>query len=269
MITFNIRWFAFVGLTCLSPALLAAKGCHCGAGDVPLGKNNGLWPDGGGGDGGSDGSGGSTSGTGPGGSGGNGETGGTGGTGSGGTSSPSDCFSPTQNIDTAYDQGSVGCACEEGALDRCVLASTGGEVALSCSEGRWWAGVDGACQPGFFDYLYCGLPKDPGVCANIGVDRFWFNSATGECESFRFHCTGNRNNFLTKHECERGCRDLARDTICNKPPDIGSCGAPTTAYFYDPHYWRCRPFEWRGCTGSPNVYATEAECLGACVPDAG
>jgi hypothetical protein len=60
-----------------------------------------------------------------------------GGTGSGGAT----CYSPTQNLDTAYDPGAVGCSCDG---DEPVCVSN---VALICSAGRWQAVEDGPCQP--------------------------------------------------------------------------------------------------------------------------
>jgi hypothetical protein len=58
------------------------------------------------------------------------------------------CYSPTQNLDTAYDDGSEGCECEEGAAGQCVPDSDGRNVALVCEGGRWSAVEDGPCAPG-------------------------------------------------------------------------------------------------------------------------
>lgn len=51
----------------------------------------------------------------------------------------------------------------------------------------------------------CGLPKQPGMC--MGYFQKWFyNSKTGECESFIYGgCQGNANNFKTEEECEEAC----------------------------------------------------------------
>ncbi|XP_012938464.1 carboxypeptidase inhibitor SmCI-like [Aplysia californica] len=49
----------------------------------------------------------------------------------------------------------------------------------------------------------CYLPKKEGVCSS-SFERFYFNTETGECESFTYRgCNGNLNNFKT----EMGCRD--------------------------------------------------------------
>ena len=62
----------------------------------------------------------------------------------GGEAGPDDtCFSPTQNVDKAYDEDAVGCPCdEEVAEDVCVDGA-----ALTCEEGAWTAVVDGPCWP--------------------------------------------------------------------------------------------------------------------------
>lgn len=60
----------------------------------------------------------------------------------GGTSGgniPSDCYSPAQPA-AAYDEGAIGCECEDPAKQACVQG-----VALVCSEARWDAVEDGPC----------------------------------------------------------------------------------------------------------------------------
>jgi hypothetical protein len=58
------------------------------------------------------------------------------------------CYSPTQNLDTAYDEGSEGCECDDGAAGQCVADSEGRKVALVCDGGQWSAVEDGACAKG-------------------------------------------------------------------------------------------------------------------------
>jgi hypothetical protein len=58
------------------------------------------------------------------------------------------CFSPTQNLDHAYDSGAVGCPCTPGLdKDMCIADSTGRRVALLCEAGKWHAVEDGPCEP--------------------------------------------------------------------------------------------------------------------------
>ena len=47
------------------------------------------------------------------------------------------CFSPTQNLDTAYSNGAKGCGCTVGKdQDVCVADSTGRRVALVCERSQ-------------------------------------------------------------------------------------------------------------------------------------
>jgi len=60
------------------------------------------------------------------------------------------CYSPTQGLETAYDPGSVGCACDSTRdEDVCVSYDDAGQpydVALNCVEGAWRAVLDGVCM---------------------------------------------------------------------------------------------------------------------------
>ncbi len=69
-------------------------------------------------------------------------TGGVGPAATGGTTS-GECFSPTQNLSTAYQDGSKGCACDPTTMaDACVQG-----VALICESNHWIAVEDGPCMP--------------------------------------------------------------------------------------------------------------------------
>ncbi|HEY5955156.1 MAG TPA: hypothetical protein VIV60_01335 [Polyangiaceae bacterium] len=69
-----------------------------------------------------------------------------------------DCYSPTQNLPSAYQTGARGCACNEATdVDVCVQG-----VALICTSGVWMAVEDGPCMPQF--------PKtySPATCSAAG-----------------------------------------------------------------------------------------------------
>lgn len=78
-----------------------------------------------------------------GGAGSTGGVGATGGSAGAGTGVSDGCYSPTQNLETAYDVGAEGCPCVEGAEGQCI-----GSVALICEQGFWSAVEDGPCEPG-------------------------------------------------------------------------------------------------------------------------
>ena len=53
----------------------------------------------------------------------------------------------------------------------------------------------------------CNLPRVVGRC-RAAFPRWYFNRATGRCQRFIFGgCGGNANNFKTKAQCERTCRN--------------------------------------------------------------
>jgi hypothetical protein len=62
------------------------------------------------------------------------------------------CYSPTHNIETAYQEGSIGCPCMPGRDQGvCVTGQLEGRThlfALICkSDGHWQAVQDGPCMP--------------------------------------------------------------------------------------------------------------------------
>lgn len=66
----------------------------------------------------------------------------TGGIGTGGTSAVA-CYSPTQNLASAYQTGATGCACNP-TTDASVCVQG---VGLICTGSRWMAVIDGPCMP--------------------------------------------------------------------------------------------------------------------------
>jgi hypothetical protein len=63
----------------------------------------------------------------------------------GGTESMT-CYSPSQNVDHAYDDAAVGCDCGPRTASVCRADSTGRLVALICQEsGHWQSANDGPC----------------------------------------------------------------------------------------------------------------------------
>ena len=63
------------------------------------------------------------------------------------------CFSPTQNVDGAYESGAHGCACDAATdQDVCVVGA-----ALVCTAGQWTAVEDGPCG-------LAPLPGPPRAC---------------------------------------------------------------------------------------------------------
>ena len=58
------------------------------------------------------------------------------------------CYSPTQNLSSAYDEGAEGCSCDPAEdASVCVPDPADRNVALICEAGHWEAVEDGPCMP--------------------------------------------------------------------------------------------------------------------------
>ena len=58
----------------------------------------------------------------------------------------STCYSPTQNLERAYEPAAVGCDCPQESAPLCRSDATGRKVALLCGDdARWVAVEDGPC----------------------------------------------------------------------------------------------------------------------------
>lgn len=54
----------------------------------------------------------------------------------------------------------------------------------------------------------CDLPVERGSC-NGNLQRYFFNSTSGQCTQFTFGgCGGNRNNFMTEEYCQQRCEQV-------------------------------------------------------------
>jgi hypothetical protein len=88
----------------------------------------------------------------------------------------SSCYSPEQNLDTAYELGALGCPCNpDTEFGTCRTSEQGNEVALVCSNGNWEAVEDGRCaQNGCFVTRQVVLPAgnaDQGGGRELRVAR--------------------------------------------------------------------------------------------------
>lgn len=92
-----------------------------------------------------------------------------------GTSSDA-CYSPTQNLDLAYEPRANGCACSSG-LDgaSCRRDSMGRYVALFCTKDRWVSGNDGPCGAATDarERLFDSRDKWNELSASLGKE-YWY-----------------------------------------------------------------------------------------------
>jgi hypothetical protein len=147
-----------------------------------------------------------------------------------------DCFSPTQNLDLAYDDGAVGCACQDEA-SQCMPDSAGSQVALVCESGQWQAVLDGPCEPapedcyspeddsdGYFDFSLTGcacdseqswcVPGEPGLVFIACVDGHWAPSDAGECGESPECYSPDQNLHLAYDPTAEGCRCQGEESFC-------------------------------------------------------
>jgi len=128
----------------------------------------------------------------------------------------------------------------------------------------------------------CLLPKDIGRCRSF-VPRFYFDSSTGQCETFSWGgCRGNDNRFESLEECQSVCKEhlkkhhllvhttevpatQGKEARCNDPVVTGRCRSRIQKYFYNPQTSKCQQFFYSGCRGGPNMFSELVECEAACL----
>uniref|UniRef100_A0A914HT32 Uncharacterized protein n=1 Tax=Globodera rostochiensis TaxID=31243 RepID=A0A914HT32_GLORO len=122
----------------------------------------------------------------------------------------------------------------------------------------------------------CQHPKDDGNCAAQFVRWFW-NTETKKCEQFTYGgCNGNGNNFGSREECLSIChREVVppveksvdpRSDVCESDVDEGQCGGEFMRYTFDRHTGECRQFQYGGCGGNGNNFASLVDCKRRCTP---
>ncbi|XP_057369807.1 BPTI/Kunitz domain-containing protein-like [Daphnia carinata] len=118
----------------------------------------------------------------------------------------------------------------------------------------------------------CSLP--PVEPSNISCFAFipsWtFNSATGVCDSFVYGgCGGTANLFETLAQCNAICGPeptgpVITATVCLQQKVVGPCRASIPSFFFDFTTRLCTPFNYGGCNGNDNRFASERACRLAC-----
>ncbi|XP_039212471.1 BPTI/Kunitz domain-containing protein-like [Crotalus tigris] len=107
----------------------------------------------------------------------------------------------------------------------------------------------------------CQLPREVGWC-KASFPRFYFNTATGNCEEFIYGgCRGNKNNFVTLDQCKTRC---GMSDICTLPKETGWCKASFPRFYFNAATGTCENFIYGGCRGNANNFATWVECRARC-----
>ncbi|XP_060068958.1 papilin-like isoform X3 [Ylistrum balloti] len=117
--------------------------------------------------------------------------------------------------------------------------------------------------------LPCKLPKDVGPCRAL-VPRFYFNQETERCERFGYGgCQGNANNFATIDMCRQTCEEIIVEELdtCQQPMEIGPCRGNYPRFYYNSRTRECTQFNYGGCDGNENNFATREKCVQRCAPN--
>ncbi|XP_033628590.1 papilin-like [Asterias rubens] len=122
----------------------------------------------------------------------------------------------------------------------------------------------------------CSLQQDRGNCFETQV-RWFYDAYSNQCEQFNYTgCLGNPNRFEDSASCEEKCVvvekvPVVQDTVgvivdvCGLPSDAGPCKALITQWAYNKDLNACQRFNYGGCEGNDNRFASEIECRHACV----
>ncbi|XP_022241638.1 papilin-like, partial [Limulus polyphemus] len=114
----------------------------------------------------------------------------------------------------------------------------------------------------------CVLPKAEGPCREK-LTRWYFDFMTEQCKEFTFSgCQGNRNQFLSRKQCENICTitkvSVSKD-ICSLSKSAGPCGAFLIRWFFNSQTGRCEQFYYGGCEGNANNFEKRRDCELACL----
>ncbi|CAF0785479.1 unnamed protein product [Adineta ricciae] len=128
---------------------------------------------------------------------------------------PVKCHGKTKTCPYGYEKknGCEICKCHDpcnpqgksrvcGKKERChVEKKPDGTFGTRCDAAAKKTGKSGK-----FDPKDCHLPSAVGPC-RAAIPRFYYNTAAKTCEEFTYGgCLGNKNNFKSKSECERSCK---------------------------------------------------------------
>jgi len=129
---------------------------------------------------------------------------------------------------------------------------------------------DQSISPRVDDDDICQLRPETGTC-RASLEKFYFNSQSGECEIFEYGgCDGNQNNFDSKENCEKRCkmnRNSKNDdeNVCNLPAEMGPCRATIPRFYFNAESGKCELFMFGGCRGNGNNFDSEQSCYEKCL----
>ncbi|XP_045168888.2 papilin-like [Mercenaria mercenaria] len=169
---------------------------------------------------------------------------------------------------------SNGCGhtCQDPAPDTCH-EFCGGIAGITCPDGKTckltgnFPDAGGCCidVPEPKPLQACLQPKKSGPC-KAAFPRYFYNSATCQCESFIWGgCQPNENNFLSPEHCEVSCEmPMKSYPVCELPKISGPCRALMPRWFYNTTSCKCENFNYGGCGANANNFLTKDWCTKNC-----
>ncbi|XP_077192353.1 papilin-like [Paroedura picta] len=107
----------------------------------------------------------------------------------------------------------------------------------------------------------CRLPLDRGQ-GNGSIPMYYYNPDKQVCAKSAFRGRqGNANRFASRAECRETCRD---PDICQLPKEPGPCEARIPSFYYNSTSRLCTEFNYGGCKGNQNRFASQEECQRVC-----
>ncbi|XP_012945199.1 papilin-like [Aplysia californica] len=128
--------------------------------------------------------------------------------------------------------------------------------------------IQGVKDP-FNGHTDCLLPKKTGPC-RARKPSFYYNTESGECESFIYGgCQGNANRFPTQEQCSEKCipKPFNGHSDCLLPKTTGPCRAYVPSFYYNSESSECESFIYGGCQGNANRFPTQEQCTEKCIPE--
>ncbi|XP_069590536.1 WAP, Kazal, immunoglobulin, Kunitz and NTR domain-containing protein 1 [Ranitomeya imitator] len=109
----------------------------------------------------------------------------------------------------------------------------------------------------------CLKPPDHRDCQDLRVLRWFYDSQSGDCQTFYKGCPGGTNVFQTYEECHSSCQPRPPE-LCTLPPVRGPCKALQWRWAYSPHMHQCFSFIYGGCNGNQNNFESRQACDDRC-----
>ncbi|CAJ0957152.1 unnamed protein product, partial [Mesorhabditis belari] len=114
---------------------------------------------------------------------------------------------------------------------------------------------------------FCILPIETGRCS-LNLTRFAYDRHTGSCTKYYYSgCGGNLNNFesLSDLISMRYFYEFHKNKeLCLLSIDRGACANRVSRYAFDRQTNQCIAFEYTGCGGNLNNFASYEDCESTC-----